>query len=109
MGLAATMTRDRLDLLRECDHLTMEGLRRHGLYDEIWQCPTAMVPLSINGKGKELVVLRPVHTKRAMTARPAQLPKSLIAELRASVLALDDVAGLALDLTSKPPGTIEWE
>ncbi len=103
------MTRDRLDLLRECDHMTMEGLRRHGLYDKIWQCPTAMVPLSVNGKGSELVVLRPVHTKRAMTARPAQLPDALIAELRASVLALEGVAGLALDLTSKPPGTIEWE
>ena len=103
------MTRDRLHLLRECDHLTMDGLRRHGLYEKIWQCPTAMVPLSINGKGKELVVLRPVHTKRAMTARPAQLPDSLVAELRRDMLALDGVSGLALDLTSKPPGTIEWE
>ena len=43
--LAATVTRERLDLLREADHLVMEGLRRHGLYDSIWQCPTVLVPL----------------------------------------------------------------
>ena len=103
------MTRARLDLLRECDHLTMEGLRRHDLYDKIWQCPTAMIPLSINDKGRELIVLRPVHTKRAMTARPAQLPDALVTELRRDMLALEGVSGLALDLTSKPPGTIEWE
>jgi GMP synthase (glutamine-hydrolysing) len=103
------MTKGRLDLLREADHLVMEGLRRHGLYDTIWQCPTAMVPMSVDGKGRELVVVRPVHTKRAMTARPAQLPEALVQELRASILALDGVSGFVLDLTSKPPGTIEWE
>ncbi|MDP6943146.1 MAG: glutamine-hydrolyzing GMP synthase, partial [Myxococcota bacterium] len=105
----ATMTRSRLDLLREADHLVMTGLRRHGLYDEIWQCPTAMIPLTIDGQGRELVVARPIHSKRAMTAQPAQLPDALLAELRRDILALDGVSGLALDLTSKPPGTIEWE
>ena len=108
-SLAATMTKDRLGLLRECDHFVMEGLRRHNLYDSIWQCPTAMVPMSIDGKGTELVVVRPVHTKRAMTARPASFPSLLIEELRREVLVLDGVSGLCLDLTSKPPGTIEWE
>ena len=108
-SLAATMTRDRLDLLREADALVMDGLHRHGLYDSIWQCPTAMVPLEIDGKGRELVVIRPVHSERAMTARPASLPAELIAELRESILSLEGVSGLALDLTSKPPGTIEWE
>ena len=44
-----------------------------------------------------------------MTATPAPLPPALLAELRASILALDGVSGLALDVTSKPPGTIEWE
>ena len=69
--LAATTTNERLDVLREADHIVMEGLRRHGLYDVIWQCPTVLVPLDILG--------------------------------------LDGVSGLALDVTSKPPGTIEWE
>jgi len=107
--LAATVTRPRLDLLREADHLVTAGLRRHGVYHEIWQCPTVLVPLEIDGRGRELVIVRPIRSERGMTATPAPLPAALLAELRASVLALDGVSGLALDVTSKPPGTIEWE
>ncbi len=108
-NIAAATTRERLDLLREADHLVMNGLRRHGLYDEIWQCPTVLVPMELDGRGRELVIVRPVHSARAMTARPAHLPAGLIAELRDSILALPGVSGLCLDVTSKPPGTIEWE
>jgi GMP synthase (glutamine-hydrolysing) len=107
--LAATMTRDRLDLLRECDFLMMDGLRRHGLYGNIWQCPTVLVPLEVDGKGRELCILRPIHSERAMTATAARLPVALLDELRESILALPGISGLAYDLTSKPPGTIEWE
>ena len=106
---AATMSRARLDLLRAADHEVMSGLKRHGLYDQIWQCPTAMAPLTLDERGEELVILRPVHSARAMTATPARLPEALILELRARVEALPGVSGVALDLTSKPPGTIEWE
>jgi len=107
--LAATMTHKRLDLLREADHLMMEGLRRHGIYQEVWQCPTVLVPLEIDGQGQELCILRPIYSERAMTATAARLPLELLAELRDSILALPGIAGLAYDLTSKPPGTIEWE
>ncbi len=107
--LAATVTRERLGLLREADHLVMEGLRRHGIYDSIWQCPTAMVPLEVDGRGREFVIVRPIHSERAMTATPAELPAGLIAELREQILRLPGVSGLALDVTTKPPGTIEWE
>jgi GMP synthase (glutamine-hydrolysing) len=107
--LAATVTRDRLDLLREADHLVMEGLRRHGIYQDIWQCPTALVPLEVDGRGREFVIVRPIHSERAMTATPAQLPDGLVAELRQQIFALPGVSGLALDVTTKPPGTIEWE
>ena len=105
----ATMTRERLDLLRQADALVMDGLRRHGVYDEIWQCPTVLVPLALDGRGRELVIVRPVFSERAMTARPAPLPPALVEELRRQILALPGVSGLALDVTSKPPGTIEWE
>ena len=108
-ALPATMTRPRLDLLREADHFVMEGLRRHGLYDEIWQCATVLVPLRIDGQGSELCIMRPVHSQRAMTARAAQLPEQLVDELRRQILPLEGISGLALDLTSKPPGPIEWE
>jgi GMP synthase (glutamine-hydrolysing) len=107
--LAATMTRGRLDLLREADHIVMEGLRRHGLYDSIWQYPTVLVPLRVDGRGEELCVVRPIHSERAMTATAASLPPALVAELRDAILALPGISGVALDLTSKPPGTIEWE
>ncbi len=107
--LPATVTRKRLDLLREADHLVMEGLKRHKVYHEIWQCPTCMLPMSFDGRGRELVIVRPIHSERAMTAAAAPLPEALIHELRAGILALDGISGLCLDLTSKPPGTIEWE
>ncbi len=107
--LAATVTSSRLELLREADHLVMEGLRRHGIYDSIWQCPTVLVPLEIDGAGREFVIVRPIHSERAMTATPAQLPDALIDELRRQILPLPGVSGLALDITTKPPGTIEWE
>jgi GMP synthase (glutamine-hydrolysing) len=108
-AVRAVMSRRRLDLLREADDLVMGGLRRHGIYDEIWQCPTVLVPLAFDGKGSEVVVIRPVLSERAMTARPAALPAKLVEELRTAILALPGVSGLALDVTSKPPGTIEWE
>jgi GMP synthase (glutamine-hydrolysing) len=107
--LAATVTRERLDLLREADHLVMEGLRRHDLYASIWQCPTVLVPMEVDGAGREFVIVRPIHSERAMTATPAFLPTALCDELRAQILALPGVSGLALDITTKPPGTIEWE
>lgn len=108
-NLAASTTRERLDLLREADHAVMKGLRDHEIYDEIWQCPTVLVPMELDGRGRELVIVRPVHSARAMTARPARLPAALIEELRAGILPLDGVSGLCIDITSKPPGTIEWE
>ncbi|UCF37278.1 MAG: glutamine-hydrolyzing GMP synthase [Acidobacteriota bacterium] len=107
--LAATTTRERLDLLREADAIVMEGLRRYGLYDSIWQCPTVLVPLEIDGKGRELCIIRPVHSERAMTASAARLPEELLQELKSQILALPGISGVAFDLTSKPPGTIEWE
>jgi GMP synthase (glutamine-hydrolysing) len=107
--VAASMTRPRLDLLREADAIVMDGLRRHGLYDTIWQCPTVLVPIALDGVGQELVIVRPIHSARAMTATPASLPEPLVEELRRAILALPGVGGLALDVTSKPPGTIEWE
>jgi len=108
-ALPAGIRSERLELLREVDHLVMDGLRRHGIYDSIWQCPTVLAPLEIDGNGEELCIIRPVHSERAMTASAAQLPPTLVRELQESILTLPGISGLSLDLTSKPPGTIEWE
>lgn len=107
--IAATVTRERLDTLREADHIVMSTLSEHGLYDEIWQCPTVLVPLALGDNEGELVVIRPVKSARAMTATPVEFPPPVLEHLRAAILALPGVSGLALDITSKPPGTIEWE
>jgi GMP synthase (glutamine-hydrolysing) len=105
---AATVTRERLELVREADAIVMDSLARHGLGREIWQCPTVALPLTVDGRAGELLVVRPIHSERGMTARPADLPRAVLDDLR-KLLELPDVVGLGLDLTTKPPGTIEWE
>jgi GMP synthase (glutamine-hydrolysing) len=107
--VAATVTRARLALLREADRIVMDALRRHDLYDRVWQCPTVLVPLRLGDGEGETVVVRPVTSRRAMSASPVELPPALLDELRERILSLEGVSGLALDVTSKPPGTIEWE
>jgi GMP synthase (glutamine-hydrolysing) len=105
----ATVTRARLDLLRDLDDLVMRALARHGLMKTVWQCPTVLVPVRLDGRGRELVVLRPVHSERAMTARPAWIGEACAAEIVRALLAFDAVSAVAIDATTKPPATIEWE
>jgi GMP synthase (glutamine-hydrolysing) len=105
---AASVTRERLELLREADAIVMGSLERHGLSRAIWQCPTVALPLTVGGRPGELLVVRPIHSERGMTARPAELPAPVLADI-AKILELPGVLGLGLDLTTKPPGTIEWE
>jgi len=102
-----TLTRKRLDLLREADHIVMEGLKRNGLYDSVWQCPTVLVPISF-GSG-EMIVIRPVWSNRAMTAEVAELPEVFYSQVLKELMALNGAESVAVDVTSKPPGTIEWE
>lgn len=107
--LAASITRDRLDLLREADAIMMNGLEEHDLMNIVWQCPTVMLPARIDRQGEELVIVRPVLSERAMTARPAQLPPRLLADLQSRIASLPGVSGVCIDVSTKPPGTIEWE
>jgi GMP synthase (glutamine-hydrolysing) len=105
----ATVTRERLDLLRELDDVVMRALARHGLMKTVWQCPTVLVPVRLDGRGRELVVIRPVHSERAMTARPAWIGEACAAEILRALAVFDEVSGVAIDATTKPPATIEWE
>lgn len=105
---AASVTRERLELLREADAIVMSSLERHGLSRAIWQCPTVALPLTAGGRAGELFIVRPIHSERGMTARPAELPAPVLADI-AKILELPGALGLGLDLTTKPPGTIEWE
>ncbi|MFH1007871.1 MAG: glutamine-hydrolyzing GMP synthase [Candidatus Latescibacterota bacterium] len=67
------LSRKRLDLLREADAVAMQALEAHGLMDAIWQMPVVLLPLSPDGE-KECIVLRPVYSREAMTARFAEIP-----------------------------------
>ncbi|MBZ0267596.1 glutamine-hydrolyzing GMP synthase, partial [bacterium] len=84
--LPATVTRDRLALLRELDAVVMGALERHGLMKTIWQCPTVIVPVRLDGRGSELVVLRPVLSERAMTARPGWIGEACATEITDALL-----------------------
>jgi GMP synthase (glutamine-hydrolysing) len=105
---AATVTRERLELLKAADAIVMDALARHDQTRFVWQCPTVALPLEVDGRAGELIVVRPIHSERGMTARPAELPAAVLDDVR-RILELDGVVGLAVDLTTKPPGTIEWE
>jgi GMP synthase (glutamine-hydrolysing) len=105
----ATVTRARLDLLRELDAIVMGALERHGLMREVWQCPTVLVPVSLDGRGQEMAVIRPVHSERAMTARPAWVGEACAAEITEALMKFEAVGAVAIDATTKPPATIEWE
>ncbi len=107
--IPGTITRARLGLLRELDAFVMDALERHGLMKTVWQCPTVLVPLEVDGHGTELVVVRPILSERAMTARPADIGPECRAEIAEKLMSYDAVGAVAIDVTSKPPATIEWE
>ncbi|HEU4369935.1 MAG TPA: glutamine-hydrolyzing GMP synthase [Methylomirabilota bacterium] len=110
-GLAihpATLTRGRVALLREADDVVTRVVRKHGLYDAIWQFPVAMLPLGA-APGRETIVLRPVHSRDGMTADFAQLPPVVVDELAAALGQLERVDAVLYDVTNKPPATIELE
>ena len=105
---AAALTRERVALLREADDLVTRIVRKHGLYDAIWQFPVALVPLGA-APGRETIVLRPVNSRDGMTADFARLAPAVLDELASSLGGLDRVDVVLYDVTNKPPATIELE
>ena len=105
---AGYLTRDRLDLLRRADAISMEALERHGLMEEVTQMPTVLLPLSSDGV-QESVVLRPIATSDFMTADFCPLPQAFLDDVCERLLALAGIEAVFYDITHKPPGTVEWE
>ena len=110
------VTRERLDILRSADAILQEEVRAAGLYRELWQSFCVLpVVRSVGVQGDERsyaypIVIRAVTSDDAMTADWARLPYDLLE--RASNRIINEVRGVnrvTLDITSKPPGTIEWE
>lgn len=102
------ISRERLDLLRELDWIVTESLRREGLMRRIWQFPTIMTPVKVGG-ADPLIVLRPIRSRRAMTAECHPLPLRFLQRVLNGFRKVSGELAVGLDVTSKPPGTIEWE
>jgi len=105
--VATTLTKERLELVREADYVFTETLRATGLYHEVWQAPVVLVPLK--NKQGEMVVLRPINSTEAMTANFSKLPVGFVADVAQKILEIEGVGLVCYDITNKPPGTIEWE
>jgi GMP synthase (glutamine-hydrolysing) len=109
-------TKERLDLLRECDFVLQDEIRKAGLYRDLWQSFCVLPDIRTVGvQGDErtygsVVVIRAVTSDDAMTADWARLPYDLLEQIASRMInELRDVNRVVLDITSKPPGTIEWE
>ena len=111
------VTQERLELLRLADSIVRAELTAAGLDSEIWQCPVVLLAdvrsVGVQGDGRTYghpIVLRPVSSEDAMTADWTRLPYDVLARISNRIT--NEVPGVnrvVLDVTSKPPGTIEWE
>jgi GMP synthase (glutamine-hydrolysing) len=110
------VTRERAEVLRQADAVVVEEIRRAGLYRELWQS-FAVLPavrtVGVMGDGRTYaypIVIRAVTSDDAMTADWARLPYDLVERIASRIInEVEGVNRVALDVTSKPPGTIEWE
>jgi len=110
------ITRERLDILREADEIFTTELRKAGLYDDIWQALTVLLPVkSVGVMGDErtyenVVALRGVTSTDGMTADWAKIPADVLGVISNRII--NEVRGInrvVYDISSKPPSTIEWE
>jgi GMP synthase (glutamine-hydrolysing) len=111
------VTAERLDVLRRADAIAREELTKAGLDGEIWRCPVVLLAdvrsVGVQGDGRTYghpVVLRPVSSEDAMTADWTRLPYETLATISTRITnEVREINRVVLDVTSKPPATIEWE
>jgi len=115
--IVGEITPQRLRILRAADAITREELSAAGLDAQIWQCPVVLLAdvysVGVQGDGRSYghpVVLRPVTSEDAMTADWARLPDRVLTTIATRITnEVPEINRVVLDVTSKPPGTIEWE
>ena len=115
--IVGEVTQERLDVLRKADAIVRAELTAAELDREIWQCPVVLLAdvrsVGVQGDGRTYghpIVLRPVSSEDAMTADWTRLPYDVLARISTRITnEVPEVNRVTLDVTSKPPGTIEWE
>lgn len=115
--IVGEVTADRLEILRDADAIARAELTKAGLDAEIWQCPVVLLAdvrsVGVQGDGRTYghpIVLRPVSSEDAMTADWTRLPYDVLSRISNRITnEVRDINRVVLDVTSKPPGTIEWE
>ncbi len=115
--IIGAVTSERLEILREADAIAREEITRAGLDREIWQLPVVLLAevrsVGVQGDGRTYghpIVLRPVTSEDAMTADWARLSYDVLERISTRITnEVSEVNRVTLDVTSKPPGTIEWE
>ncbi|OAZ44165.1 glutamine-hydrolyzing GMP synthase [Microbacterium arborescens] len=115
--IVGEVTADRLEILRDADAIARAELTKAGLDAEIWQCPVVLLAdvrsVGVQGDGRTYghpIVLRPVSSEDAMTADWTRLPYDVLSKISNRITnEVREVNRVVLDVTSKPPGTIEWE
>jgi GMP synthase (glutamine-hydrolysing) len=115
--IVGEVTAERLSILRAADLIAREELSTAGLDREIWQCPVVLLAdvrsVGVQGDGRTYghpVVLRPVSSEDAMTADWTRVPYDVLARISTRITnEVPEVNRVVVDVTSKPPGTIEWE
>lgn len=115
--IVGEVNRENLETLRAADAIVREELTAAGQDEHIWQCPVVLLAgvrsVGVQGDGRTYghpIVLRPVSSEDAMTADWSRLPYDLLAKISNRITnEVKDVNRVVLDVTSKPPGTIEWE
>jgi len=111
------VTAEHLRIVRAADAIARAELSRAGLDRQIWQCPVVLLAgvrsVGVQGDGRSYgcpVVLRPVTSEDAMTADWARVPGDVLATISTRITnEVPEINRVVLDVTSKPPGTIEWE
>ncbi|GAA2736920.1 glutamine-hydrolyzing GMP synthase [Pedococcus aerophilus] len=115
--IVGEVTAERLEILRAADAIARHELSAAGLDRDIWQCPVVLLgdvrSVGVQGDGRTYghpVVLRPVSSEDAMTADWTRVPYEVLAKISTRITnEVREINRVVLDVTSKPPGTIEWE
>lgn len=105
----AYINEERVGRLQIADDIVMKYLHEMELYSAVWQFPVVLVPIVFNRSGKDSVILRPVESIDAMSASVGKLPWEFYKKVASEILMDKDISAVLLDVTNKPPGTIEWE